>query len=140
MSAAWQSRSRLEDDTLVLADETRLAQVFANLMQNSVRYTDAPGRIAIAVKRDGDKAVVEWHDSAPGVAAAGPAALDRAPVPGRGLAQPGQRRLRARAGHRARHRRGPRRHPHREREPAGRAVDQVGVPAVDRDDSWLSAS
>jgi two-component system sensor histidine kinase BaeS len=59
----------VEDDTLVLADEARLAQVFANLMQNSVRYTDAPGRIAIAVKREGDKAVVEWHDSAPGVAA-----------------------------------------------------------------------
>ena len=59
----------VEDDTLVLADETRLAQVFANLMQNSVRYTDAPGRIAIAVKREGDTAVVEWHDSAPGVAA-----------------------------------------------------------------------
>ena len=59
----------LEDDTLVLADETRLAQVFANLMQNSLRYTDAPGTISIAVKRDGDRAVVEWHDSAPGVPA-----------------------------------------------------------------------
>jgi len=57
-----------EDDTLVLADETRLAQVFANLMQNSVRYTDAPGKIAIAVKREGTRAVVEWHDTAPGVA------------------------------------------------------------------------
>ena len=52
----------------MLADETRLAQVFANLMQNSVRYTDAPGRISIALKRDGDRAVVEWHDTAPGVA------------------------------------------------------------------------
>ena len=59
----------LGDDTVVLADETRLAQVFANLMQNSLRYTDAPGRIAIAVRREGDRAVVEWHDSAPGVAA-----------------------------------------------------------------------
>jgi two-component system, OmpR family, sensor histidine kinase BaeS len=59
----------LEDDTIVLADETRLAQVFANLMQNSVRYTDPPGRIAIAVRRERDRAVVEWHDSAPGVAA-----------------------------------------------------------------------
>jgi len=59
----------LEDDTFVLADETRLAQVFANLMQNSLRYTDAPGRIAIAVRREGDRAMVEWHDSAPGVAA-----------------------------------------------------------------------
>jgi len=59
----------LEDDTFVLADETRLAQVFANLMQNSLRYTDVPGRIAIAVRREGDRAVVERHDSAPGVAA-----------------------------------------------------------------------
>src|SRR5215471_938341 len=58
----------LEDDAIVLADETRLAQVFANLMQNSLRYTDAPGRIAIAVKREGTRAVVEWHDTAPGVA------------------------------------------------------------------------
>jgi len=58
----------LEDDTLVLADATRLAQVFANLMQNSLRYTDAPGRIAVALRRQGDRVVVEWQDSAPGVA------------------------------------------------------------------------
>jgi len=60
-------RLDLEDGTMVFADETRLDQVFANLMQNSLRYTDAPGRIAIAVKTDGDRAVVDWHDSAPGV-------------------------------------------------------------------------
>jgi two-component system sensor histidine kinase BaeS len=59
----------LEDGTMVLADETRLGQVFANMMQNSLRYTDAPGRIAVAVKPDGDRAIVYWHDSAPGVAA-----------------------------------------------------------------------
>jgi two-component system sensor histidine kinase BaeS len=59
----------LEDDTIVLADETRLAQVFANLMQNSLRYTDAPGRVAIALRRERDRAIVDWQDSAPGVAA-----------------------------------------------------------------------
>jgi two-component system sensor histidine kinase BaeS len=58
----------LEDDTIVLADETRLAQVFANLMQNSLRYTDAPGRIAIRLRREGNRAVLDWQDSAPGVA------------------------------------------------------------------------
>jgi len=58
----------LEEATIVLADETRLTQVFANLMQNSLRYTDAPGRIAIALRPEGDRAVVEWQDSAPGVA------------------------------------------------------------------------
>lgn len=57
----------LEEDTIVLADESRLAQVFANLMQNSLRYTDAPGRIAIGLAREGDRAVVSWNDSAPGV-------------------------------------------------------------------------
>jgi two-component system sensor histidine kinase BaeS len=60
----------LADSAIVLADETRLAQVFANLMQNSLRYTDAPGRIVIRLTREGDRAIVEWHDSAPGVAAA----------------------------------------------------------------------
>ena len=59
----------LEDDTIVLADETRLAQVFANLMQNSLRYTDVPGRIAISLRRERERAVIDWRDSAPGVAA-----------------------------------------------------------------------
>jgi two-component system, OmpR family, sensor histidine kinase BaeS len=59
----------VEENTIVLADETRLAQVFANLMQNSLRYTDAPGRIAIRLTREGERAVVEWQDSAPGVTA-----------------------------------------------------------------------
>ncbi len=62
-------RLDLEDGTLVFADETRLGQVFANLMQNSLRYTDAPGRVAIAVRRDGDRVIVDWQDSEPGVAA-----------------------------------------------------------------------
>jgi two-component system, OmpR family, sensor histidine kinase BaeS len=61
-------RLELEDGTMVFADETRLEQVFANLMQNSLRYTDAPGRIAIAVKPDAERAIVEWQDSAPSVA------------------------------------------------------------------------
>src|SRR5712691_7673681 len=58
----------VEEDVTVFADETRLGQVFANLMQNSLRYTDAPGTISVAVKRENGRAVVEWNDSAPGVA------------------------------------------------------------------------
>jgi two-component system, OmpR family, sensor histidine kinase BaeS len=59
----------VEEDVTVFADETRLGQVFANLMQNSLRYTDAPGTIAITLTRDNGRAVVEWNDSAPGVPA-----------------------------------------------------------------------
>jgi two-component system sensor histidine kinase BaeS len=61
--------TRLTEDALVLADASRLSQVFANLLQNSLRYTDAPGRIAISMRRDADRVRVEWQDSAPGVAA-----------------------------------------------------------------------
>jgi two-component system sensor histidine kinase BaeS len=59
--------TQLADGAMVFADETRLAQVFANLLQNSVRYTDAPGKIAITLKRAGERVIVEWEDSAPGV-------------------------------------------------------------------------
>jgi len=52
----------------VMADETRLAQVFGNLLQNTLRYTDAPGRLVIALRREGGRAVVDWQDSSPGVA------------------------------------------------------------------------
>ena len=54
----------------VLADAARLTQVFANLLQNSLRYTEAPGRIAIRIRRVGGDIVVDWEDSAPGVPAA----------------------------------------------------------------------
>jgi len=66
---ALQLDMRLERGATVLADETRLAQVFANLLQNSLRYTDAPGRIAITLRRAPEKVIVEWEDSAPGVPA-----------------------------------------------------------------------
>lgn len=50
-----------------LADAARLEQVFDNLMQNTLRYTDPGGRVRIAARRSGERIVVEWEDSAPGV-------------------------------------------------------------------------
>jgi two-component system sensor histidine kinase BaeS len=61
-------RLQLSSEAIVLADETRLAQVFANLMQNTLRYTDAPGRLEIALRRKGEWIAVDWQDSSPGVA------------------------------------------------------------------------
>jgi two-component system, OmpR family, sensor histidine kinase BaeS len=49
---------------VICGDADRLGQVFANLLQNSLRYTDSPGEIRIAV--EGDRVV--WEDSSPGVA------------------------------------------------------------------------
>jgi two-component system sensor histidine kinase BaeS len=61
-------RMDLADDAIVLGDADRLGQLFANLLQNSSRYTDAPGTIAIRLRRDADRIVLDWEDSAPGVA------------------------------------------------------------------------
>jgi two-component system sensor histidine kinase BaeS len=52
---------------IVSGDADRLAQVFANLLQNSVRYTDAPGRIDVGIKQVVGQVVVQWQDSSPGV-------------------------------------------------------------------------
>jgi two-component system sensor histidine kinase BaeS len=49
-------------DVIVRGDEGRLAQVFGNLLQNSLRYTDTPGVVAVRVEPG---ARVLWEDSAP---------------------------------------------------------------------------
>lgn len=48
-------------------DERRLRQLFANLFENSCRYTDAGGEVRVQARRHGRHALVELHDSAPGV-------------------------------------------------------------------------
>ncbi len=54
----------------VLADPDRLQQLFSNLLENSLRYTDTPGQLEI--RMDGTKTHVSFHfrDSAPGVSPA----------------------------------------------------------------------
>jgi two-component system sensor histidine kinase BaeS len=52
-------------------DTQRIGQLLSNLLENSLRYTDAPGRIALQLRADGpDHAVLSVDDSAPGVPAA----------------------------------------------------------------------
>lgn len=52
---------------ILQADATRLAQLFANLIENSLRYTDAPGRLHVACRHVNSAAIIEFSDSAPGV-------------------------------------------------------------------------
>lgn len=49
-------------------DERRLRQLFVNLFENSCRYTDRGGAVRVRARRDGKDALVDLHDSAPGVA------------------------------------------------------------------------
>jgi signal transduction histidine kinase len=49
------------------ADFTRLAQAFANLLNNAVKYTDRGGEISIGLATDADAAAVTVHDSGIGM-------------------------------------------------------------------------
>lgn len=52
----------------VNADESRLHQLLNNLMENTLRYTDAEGVVSIHVGLKDDECVIQWQDSKPGVA------------------------------------------------------------------------
>ncbi|MGZ5036858.1 MAG: ATP-binding protein [Usitatibacter sp.] len=51
----------------VRGDEARLAQLLGNLVENTLRYTDAGGTVRVSLRREGSQGVIEWEDSKPGV-------------------------------------------------------------------------
>jgi len=51
------------------ADRERLRQLFMNLLENSLKYTDAGGTLKIVAEVDNDFITIEFQDSKPGVAA-----------------------------------------------------------------------
>ena len=53
----------------VRGDETRLLQIFWNLLQNAVKFTPAGGRITVTLMQEEDAAVVQVEDSGIGIAA-----------------------------------------------------------------------
>lgn len=58
----------LPDEPLfVRGDRQRLEQLFDNLLQNSVRYTDPEGELKIALNQQDDGILISWEDSSPGV-------------------------------------------------------------------------
>jgi signal transduction histidine kinase len=52
----------------VIADPTRLEQVFANLIRNAVKFTEPGGRIEVDVERRGEQALVRIGDTGVGIA------------------------------------------------------------------------
>jgi two-component system CheB/CheR fusion protein len=52
---------------MFLADPARLAQVFANLLNNAAKYTDVGGRIWVRARVEGDQLVVGVKDDGPGL-------------------------------------------------------------------------
>jgi two-component system sensor histidine kinase BaeS len=52
---------------LTFGDARRLRQLFANLFENSCRYTNAGGALRLQARREGQQTLIDLHDSAPGV-------------------------------------------------------------------------
>jgi two-component system sensor histidine kinase BaeS len=53
---------------IVFADAERMHQLFTNLLENSLKYTDAGGKLIIRLRCHDGQAVADFEDSAPGVA------------------------------------------------------------------------
>ena len=56
-------------DVWLVADATRLAQVFANILHNAAKYTQPPGMIQVSARRDGDGVRVKVTDNGIGIPA-----------------------------------------------------------------------
>jgi two-component system sensor histidine kinase BaeS len=52
---------------MVFADRERLRQLFTNLLDNSLKYTDPGGRLEVAVMVAPGRVMIDFRDSAPGV-------------------------------------------------------------------------
>jgi len=57
----------LIQNTVIYADPDRIEQVFANIFNNSYRYTDSPGKVVVTMKTNGGKVHIQIEDSYPGV-------------------------------------------------------------------------
>ena len=49
------------------ADDKRLTQLFSNLLENALRYTDAGGVLRVTAALEGEQLRIDFLDSGPGV-------------------------------------------------------------------------
>jgi two-component system sensor histidine kinase BaeS len=56
-----------DDGCSLVADPDRLHQLFSNLLENSLRYTDSPGKIKVTLEIDKKEVSIHFQDSSPGV-------------------------------------------------------------------------
>ncbi|MEL0629724.1 ATP-binding protein [Psychromonas aquatilis] len=57
----------LKKTLLMKGDRKSLIQLFSNLLENSLRYTDAPGLLKVQLSATKKQLVIRFEDSAPGV-------------------------------------------------------------------------
>jgi len=51
----------------LFGDSERLRQLFGNLLDNALNYTDAGGRLLVSLQYDDGNAIIDFQDTAPGV-------------------------------------------------------------------------
>lgn len=56
-----------DSNVIVFADPKRLQQLFGNLLDNSMKYTEHGGQLVVRLYKEVNQAVIEFEDSAPGV-------------------------------------------------------------------------
>lgn len=67
-AAGIRIQSEIPDAPAIISlDPERFEQLLANLLANSLRYTDSDGELHIGLQRDGDAWQLDIEDSAPGV-------------------------------------------------------------------------
>tara|TARA_B100000929_G_scaffold261462_1_gene226251 strand:- start:548 stop:2704 length:2157 start_codon:yes stop_codon:yes gene_type:complete len=57
----------IADELTLECDATRLSQLFANLISNSLKYTHQPGKINLTISQSQTQLLIRYEDSAPGV-------------------------------------------------------------------------
>lgn len=59
--------NQVPEGVTVFADTRRLTQLFTNLLENSLRYTQSQGRLEISLETTANQVLLDFKDSAPGV-------------------------------------------------------------------------
>ncbi len=59
--------SHLDGKITIIADASRLDQLYSNLLENTLRYTNSPGRLRIDYEVKGETLRLRFEDTAPGV-------------------------------------------------------------------------
>lgn len=59
--------AHLPESCPALVDRNRMQQVFANLLDNAIKYTPKSGAVTISVRCEPERAVVRFHDTGAGI-------------------------------------------------------------------------
>ncbi len=57
---------QIDDDIVIKADESKISEIADNLINNAIKYSPPGSRIAVHVKAEDGKAVLEVYDEGPG--------------------------------------------------------------------------